>query len=183
VFGLSVKFVKSVVKVRLMKPEDYNLLYQQLRMEAAAVLEAVGPEAAFEAMFHEPFLRDCWWQGVFDQSDEDRAVIDAAARAFAHGLPYPDMTISQRARLSIRLRLCGRFVRALSTRQVVRPVGWFANKLRRLKSPELLESLLVDLWPFVAEMYDESMNMAHGDDDSVRIVPVFRPVHPGTHDN
>jgi hypothetical protein len=40
------------------------------------------------------------------------------------------------------------------------PKGWFPNELQRLSEPDLLEWLLVDAWPFLAEVFDESLNWA-----------------------
>jgi hypothetical protein len=142
-----------------MTSDDYNRLQMQLCGESTAILEDMGllPADAYNAMLREPEMLMTWWGGVFEQSEADHAAIDAAARAFAAGLPLPELTVPQRARLALRLRLSSRIVRAISSRQHVQPKGWFPDKLRRMTSRELVEWILLDGWHFCAEVFDEAM--------------------------
>lgn len=142
-----------------MTAQDYNTLQIQLCGESNAILEDIGvrPADAYNAMLREPEMLMTWWSGVFEQSEADQTTIDAAARAFAAGQPLPDLTVPQRARLALRLRLGSRIVRAISSRQHVQPKGWFPNKLRRMTSRELVEWVLLDGWHFCAEIFDEAM--------------------------
>jgi hypothetical protein len=163
-----------------MNAHDYNTLQMQLCGESNAILEDMGvrPADAYNAMLREPEMLTTWWSGVFEQSDGDHAAIDAAARAYAAGEPLPELTVPQRARLALRLRLGSRIVRAISSRQHVQPKGWFPNKLRRMTSRELVEWVLLDGWHFYAEIFDEAMSWA----DSVQppIAPSIRRAPPAS---
>ena len=147
-----------------MTTQEYNALQIHLCRESNAILEDVGVRTtdAYNAMLREPELLISWWDGVFERCEADRAAIDAAAKAFAAGLPLPDLTLPQRARLAMRMRLGSRIVRAISSRQPVQPKGWFPNKLRRITPRELVEWLLLEGWHFWAEIFDESMLWADG---------------------
>lgn len=147
-----------------MTAQDYNTLQMQLCGEANAILEDIGvrPADAYNAMLREPEMLMTWWSGVFEQSEADEAAIVSAARAFAAGQTLPELTLPQRARLALRLRLGSRIVRAISSRQHVQPNGWFPNKLRRMTSRELVEWVLLDGWHFCAEIFDEAMSWADG---------------------
>jgi hypothetical protein len=102
-----------------MTTDDYNQIQMMLCGESFAILGRAGvkPEDAYSAMLNEPDFLRTWWGGAFEQSPEEEWLLDAAAREFAYNRPLPDLTVAQLARLSLRMRLGSRFIRALSNRQ------------------------------------------------------------------
>jgi len=145
-------------------PLDWDRLQQWMCGEAYRLVgHPEEPESsAYSAMLHQPNLIRKWGDGAFEQSEADQAQIDAAARAFAHEQPLPPLTIEQRGRLALRLRLASRIARALSSRHSKPPKGWFPNHLSKMPEPDIVEWLLVDAWPFVGEICDESLSWADG---------------------
>src|ERR1043165_2835522 len=157
-----------------MTSEDYNLLQMQLCGESNAILQEIGlrPFDAYGRMLREPDMLMHWWDGAFEQSEADEIAIESAARAYAAGSSLPELTVPQRARLALRLRLGSRIVRAISSRQHTKPKGWFPNKLRRMPVKELIEWVLLDGWNFSAEIFDEAMLWA--DEVQPPIAPSIR---------
>jgi len=144
---------------RRLSAEDYNQLQSALWGESNAILQAVGfrPFDAYGQMLREPEFLAHWWDGAHEKHPEEAALLDSAGRAFSRSEPLPEMTVQQRARFALRLRLGSRIVRAISSRQFVQPKGWFPNKLRRMSEQEIVEWVLVHGWSFVAEVFDESL--------------------------
>lgn len=142
-----------------MNPGELDDLQSWLCQEAIRLTRLPGsPDgAAFQAMASEPAFLTHWWSGVFEQSAADSATLDSAARAIAHAKPWPELSLAQRGRLAVRLRLASRILRALGSRHATPPTGWFPARLRKMTKPQLLEWVLVDGWPFWAEVLDESL--------------------------
>jgi hypothetical protein len=108
-------------------------------------------------MANEPDLLLNWWYGAFEQNEQEAALLDSAARAFAHHKPLPELSLAQRGRLALRLRLASRILRALHSSDTTQAKGWFPAKLHTLSEPELLEWLLVDAAPICLEILDETL--------------------------
>jgi len=139
-------------------PDDWSDLKERLEGEAVTLmgLPPLGDGETVQALAAEtrsPRLAGRpWWQVASEQSAEECATIDGAARAFAGGRPLPRLSPAERARLALRMLLASRIARALLGRQK----GWFPTALAGLSRKDLLEFLLVKAWPFWLEVFDES---------------------------
>jgi hypothetical protein len=149
-----------------MTASDLNVLHGMLDRDSNVLLRELGlrPGQAYQLMLTEPDFLPRWWCGAFEQSPEEEALIDEAARAYALSKPLPELSVPQRARLALRLRLASRILRAMSNRHDVLLKGWFPNKLKRLGQQRLFECLLVDTWRCWSEIFDETLLWADGVD-------------------
>ena len=140
-------------------PLDWDDIQKWMRAEATR-LTGEKKDAAIECyseMLQEPDYITCWWAGAFPEKESEDDLIEAAARALARNQSLPTLSASQSARLALRLRIASRIARTLGERQTKMPKGWFPDKLQRLSEQDLLEWLLVDAWPFLSEVFDESL--------------------------
>jgi hypothetical protein len=142
-----------------MSQNNFDFLQSWLCQEAIALTgyPNVSKSAAYQAMTNEPDLLLHWWDGAFEQSESETALLDSAARAFAHRRPLPELSLAQRGWLALRLRLASRFLRALRNKSTTQTKKWFPAKLHKFSEPELLEWLLVDAAPICLEMLDETL--------------------------
>lgn len=147
-----------------MTPISFDSLQRWLCQEALGIVgfPDVPESAAYKAMTNEPELLLQWWDGAFEQNEQENTLLDLAARAFAQRKPLPELSLAQRGRLALRLRLASRILRALSNAGTPSSKGWFPTKLRKFSEPELLEWLLVDAWPICAEIFDETLSWTDG---------------------
>ena len=145
-----------------MASESFDSILAWMCVEAERLLESqVSPASlAYQAMANEPKHLQCWWEGAFEKDEKEAALLRSAALAIAHDKPLPELSIEQRARLALRLRLGTRILRALSSKHTTSTTGWFPTKLRNLSKPELLEWLLVDAWPICADLLDGVLEWA-----------------------
>jgi hypothetical protein len=143
-----------------MPHHNFDSIQRWLCQEAIALIGFPGipANAAYKAMAFEPDMLLHWWDGAFEQNEQETVLLDLAARAFAHGQPLPELSLAQRGRLALRLRLASRILRALRSSPTKSPKGWFQAKLHKFSEPDLLEWLLVDAWPMCAEILDESLS-------------------------
>jgi hypothetical protein len=72
----------------------------------------------------------------------------------------PELSIEQRARLAVRLRLGAQILRALDGTHTGPRAGWFQAKLGKLSKDELVEWLIVDAWPICADLLDGVLSWA-----------------------
>ena len=144
-------------------PEDWNDLQRWLC--STAISHVVGSvlhedERCYSKMLKEPEVITLWWTGAFEQSEEDEIAITAGARAIARRMPIPDLTIAQRGRLSLRLRIASRIARAMSSRHRRPAKGWFTDHLSKMSVDDALEWLLTDGCDFWLEVFDETLHWA-----------------------
>jgi hypothetical protein len=143
-----------------MTPLDLDELQKWLCLEALTLIGFPDQREneAYRAMASEPEFLPHWWSGIFVQDAAETALLDSAARAFAHGKPLPEISLAQRGRLALRLRLGSRILRTYGSRHINRrSKGWFPARLYKLSKIELLEWLLVDAWPICVEILDETL--------------------------
>lgn len=113
---------------------------------------------AFRAMVKEPRLRIHWWHGAFSQSDADAKAIREAARAFAYGQPRPPLSLAQRGRFALRLRLASRILRAYGHKNTnLSSEGWFPTALATRPEGEVIEWLLLEGAEVALEIFDETL--------------------------
>ena len=145
-----------------MSHHSFDSIQRWLSQEAIALTGYPGipQSAAYKAMASEPEILKNWWEGAFEQNEQETALLDSAARAFAHGQPLPELSLAQRGRLALRLRLASRILRAMRDNDTIQSKGWFPAKFHKLSEPDLLEWLLVNAWPMCAEILDEALSWA-----------------------
>lgn len=145
-----------------MPRHSFDSIQRWLCQEAIALtgFPAIPADAAYKEMTNEPKMLKNWWEGAFEQDEQETALLDSAARAFAHRQPLPELSLAQRGRLALRLRLASRILRAMSDQDTIQSKGWFPAKFHKLSEPDLLEWLLVIAWPMCAEILDESLSWA-----------------------
>lgn len=145
-----------------MTPHDFESLQSWMCQEAIALVGYPDSpaSAAFKVMATEPDMLLHWWDGAFEQSEQENALLNSAARAIARREPLPELSFAQRGRLALRLRLASRILRALSSKHENPPKGWFPTRLRKMSEPDLLEWLLIDAWAFCSEIFDETLSWA-----------------------
>ncbi len=146
-----------------MPSESFDSICAWMCVEAERLLESQGisASAAYEAMANEPEHLQCWWEGAFEQDEAETALLRSAALSIARGQPLPKLSIEQRARLALRLRLGARILRALSGRHTAPPTkGWFPTKLHKLSKRELVKWLIVDAWPICADLLEGVLSWA-----------------------
>lgn len=144
----------------MITPEHWNDLQCWLCTTAASKVlgsELDADEVCFRQMLTEPDVVTNWWSGAFDHSEEDESAITAAAIAVARQTPLPELTLSQRGRLALRLRLACRIARAMSSRHQHPAKGWFSDHLSKMSVDDALEWLLTDGCDFWLEVLDESL--------------------------
>lgn len=148
----------------MITPHDWNDLQRWLCSTAVSHVLGGGPNAEDECytkMLNEPDVVTNWWTGAFDHSEEDESVIKTAAIAVARQSPLPELTLSQRGRLALRLRLASRIARALSSRHQNPAKGWFSDHLSQMTVDDALEWLLTDGCDFWLEVFDETLLWAN----------------------
>lgn len=139
---------------------DFDYLQSQLCTAALDIIRYpdILEDEAYRAMLAEHGFSRRWWDGAFIQNEEDEAKILEASRAFAQGKPLPELSLGQRGRFGLRLRLASRILRAYSRRNFDQPAkGWFPEKLYKMKEPQLIEWLLVEASGFCMEIFDETL--------------------------
>jgi hypothetical protein len=144
----------------MITPEHWNDLQRWLCSTAASQVLGSEPDAdevCFRQMLTEPKVVTNWWSGAFARSEEDESAIAAAALAVAKQTPLPELTMAQRGRLALRLRLASRIARAMSSRHQHPAKGWFSEHLSQMSVDEALEWLLTDGSCFWLEVMDESL--------------------------
>jgi hypothetical protein len=138
-----------------------DLDYDQIQRELQdAILDLIGSleklDGDFDAMLTEPKVILKWWSGIFEKNEAESALMDKAALAFANSQPLPNLSLAQKGRLAMRLRLGCRVLRVLGHNDPA-PKGWLPKKVRNLTKAQLLEWLLVDAWPVWLETLDETL--------------------------
>lgn len=144
----------------MITPEHWNEL--QCWLCTIATRQVLGSEldaddVCFRQMLTEPNVVTNWWVGAFDHSEEDERAITTAAIAVARQKPLPELTLAQRGRLVLRLRLASRIARAMSSRHQHPAKGWFSDHLSQMSEDDALEWLLTDGCDFWLEVLDESL--------------------------
>jgi len=144
--------------------QDWNDLQRWLCTTAASQVLGPGPDAedqCYAKMLNEPEVVTNWWTGAFDLSEEDECAITKAAIAVVKQKPLPELSLSQRGRLALRLRLASRIARAMSSRHQSPAKGWFSDHLSRMSVDDALEWLVTDGCNFWLEVLDETLLWAN----------------------
>ena len=95
-----------------------------------------------------------WWHAVLD-NDAEAVAIDSAARCLALDQPLPSLSPRQTAMLALRLRLGSRVLRALARAE---KSTHLARRLARMSVSDQLQYVLIELWPVIGEIFDESLD-------------------------
>lgn len=143
------------------KPADW---YEMRQILLHAARELAGGTNTSEADASRAMLSDplpdnprCWWDPIGSPDAETQERIDAAARAFARGEPRPPLSPADTGRLALRVRLASAFCRGMSGKPWRPAGGRLARSLARMPREQLLETLLVDLWPSIEDVLTETL--------------------------
>jgi hypothetical protein len=142
-----------------MDTQDYEELKSWMCCEANRLLAHPRGETshAYRAALSDIGGPHRWWAGLYPPDAASARQLDNAARALAHNKPLPCMPAAQVERLAFRLRLCSRLARTLGFREDFPPTGWLGERLRTLSREDFLEWALVDAWPLVLGVVDETL--------------------------